>query len=250
MSYYNQNKYKSVSYPHASRPNATVASSGCGVCCMSMIVEGLTGQAWPPKQSAAYSISVGARASSGTDMARLGAQISKKFSLPYKTTSDVNMLAEALKGGAWAIANVGGDRTGYTGLFSDAGHYIVVRGIWGGKFIIWDPGYYVGKFNKAGRNGKVTISGNDIYVLPLYLDQDCSSRAPRYYIFEEDNMITQDQFDKMMDNYLAARDKLPASSWAKGIFTQAKTEGITDGSAPRGLVTKEEAAAMIMRAQK
>ncbi|MEA4921603.1 MAG: C39 family peptidase [Clostridiaceae bacterium] len=249
MSYHNQFSYKTIPYPHASRPDATVATSGCGVCCMSMVVEGIMGEAWPPKQSAAYSISVGARASTGTDMALLGHKTADKFELEHKTSSNVNVLTEALQNGAWAIANVGGDRAGYTGLFSDAGHYIAVRGIKDGKFIVWDPAYYVGKFNKAGRAGKVTVSGSDIYVLPEYLDKDCSNRAPRYYIFGEEAM-TQAQFNEMMNVYLESRDKLPLSSYAKEYVDKAKADGISDGTSPRNFATREEVITMIMRAKK
>lgn len=249
MSYHNQFSYKTIPYPHISRPDATVATSGCGVCCMSMVVEGIMGEAWPPKQSAAYSISVGARASTGTDMALLGHKTSDKFGIGHKTSSNVNTLIEALQNGAWAIANVGGDRAGYKGLFSDGGHYIVVSGIKDGKFIVWDPGYYAGKFNKAGRTGKVTVRGNDIYVLPEYLDKDCSNRSPRYYIFEEEPM-TQAQFNEMINVYLESRDKLPVSGFAKENVDKAKAEGISDGTSPHSFATREEVITMIIRAQK
>lgn len=251
MSYYNQNDYAAIPYPHATRPNATVKSSGCGVCCMSMVVEGLTGQKWGPKDSAAYSISIGARASDGTDMATLSRETAKKFSLEYKITSDINGVVQAVKDGAWAIANVGGDRGNYTGLFSDGGHYVVVAAITGGKFIIWDPNLYAGKFNKSGRVGKVTVKGNDIYCVPEYLDRDCENRSPRYYIFKEEPMkeYTQEDFDKMMENWRARQGEKPESLWSRleGAWARLRAKGIVDGKAPRAEVTREELAAILDR---
>lgn len=248
MSYYNQLNYKNVPYPHAAHPAATVATSGCGVCCMSMVVEGLTGKKWGPKESAAYSISIGARASGGTDVAKLGREAAKKFGLVYSTTSDVNKLVEKIKGGAWAIANVGGDRSGYVGLFSDAGHYIVVKGIAAGRFTIWDPMMYANKFNQAGRAGKVTVAGNDIYCIPAFLDQDCSNRSPRYYIFEEEPM-TQEEFNKMMDKWLESRAQLPESDWSKseGAWARFTKKKIVNGENPRSFPTREEMIAVLDR---
>lgn len=65
----------------------------------------------------------------------------------------------------------------------------------------------------------------------------------------EDEM-TQEQFDKMMDNYLAKRAKMPASAWATKELAEAQKAGITDGKRPRDFVTREEAAAMVVRATK
>ncbi|GEM_PF-107065 len=187
MGYYNQNNYTSVPYPSSAYPDATVKSGGCGVCCASMVVEELTGKKWPPNQSAAYSIAVGARVSGGTDMKRLAACISKDFGLCHQTTSNIDILMEHLSKGM-AIVNVGGNRAGYVGLFSDSGHFITAAGMKAGKMVIHDPGYYGGKFSKAGRAGKVAISGNEIYVDPALLDKDAENRSPKYYLFyKEDN---------------------------------------------------------------
>lgn len=67
---------------------------------------------------------------------------------------------------------------------------------------------------------------------------------PRY---EEDDM-TQEQFNKMMDTYLAERGKTAVSSALKAEFEAAKKEGITDGSKPNGLCTRAQAAVMVYRA--
>ena len=48
----------------------------------------------------------------------------------------------------------------------------------------------------------------------------------------------------------AARDKLPASDWAKAGLEQAKAAGITDGTRPRGFATREEVALMVAAGKK
>jgi len=188
--YYNQNKYANVPYPAPGYPDATVKSGGCGVCCASMIVEGLTGQAFPPETSAAYAIKAGARVPGGTDMRLLGTCLSRDFELICRKSDRAEELLAHLGSGGWAVANVGGDREGYTGLFSDAGHYVVARGTASdGRVCVWDPGKYEGKYSKPGRKGKVTVSGDDCLVDVSYLDADCANRSPRYYLFgKEKNM--------------------------------------------------------------
>lgn len=72
----------------------------------------------------------------------------------------------------------------------------------------------------------------------------------------EGDDMTQDQWDAMMENYLARRAKQSASTWATdktaqhptGIMEEAKAKGITDGSRPQADATREEVAAMILAA--
>lgn len=66
--------------------------------------------------------------------------------------------------------------------------------------------------------------------------------------YEEDDIVTQADFDKMMDNYLERRGEKPASGWAGELLQQAKSAGITDGSRPQSFATREEVAVMILNA--
>ena len=155
-------------------------------------------------------------------------------------------MLEALNAGAWVIANTGGDRSGYTGLFSNGGHYVTIRGIKDGKLMVCDPGYYPGKFDRPGRKGRVSITSDGICVLPEQLDEDCKNRSPKYYLFEEAEM-TQEQFDKMMESYLAKRGEKGDSEWAKDAVEKAAATGISDGARPRAFATREEVMSMILR---
>ena len=67
---------------------------------------------------------------------------------------------------------------------------------------------------------------------------------------EMEEYMTQAEFNKMMDTYLAQRrvDSTP-STWAKDTWELAKKQGITDGSGPHGLCTREEVVALIERSR-
>lgn len=67
---------------------------------------------------------------------------------------------------------------------------------------------------------------------------------------EMEEYMTQDDFNKMMDTYLAQKraEKNP-STWAKDTWELAKKQGITDGSGPHGLCTREEVVALIERSR-
>ena len=67
---------------------------------------------------------------------------------------------------------------------------------------------------------------------------------------EMEEYMTQSEFNKMMDTYLAQKrvDSTP-STWAKGAWELAKKQGITDGSGPHGLCTREEVVALIERSR-
>lgn len=75
-------------------------------------------------------------------------------------------------------------------------------------------------------------------------------RADTAKEMEEDDMITQEQFDAMMDNWLKRREEEGVSSWARSILSRAVADGITDGTRPRSFATREECAVMICNGTK
>ena len=239
MIYYNQNNYSNYKYPSSSNPNATIKTGGCGVTVMAMIVSNMTTTKLTPPECAKISINNGARVSGGTNMIKLSKVICNKYPLTYSTTSDESVLINHIKSGGMAVANVGGDRKGWTGVFSDSGHYIVVCGYnsSNNKFTIMDPGYYNGKFSKTGRRGRVTVSGNYCYTTPDVLNSDTYSRSPSYYLFSkegnnqigDDEEMTQDQFNKMMDNYLANLSKKDPQDWSWTARQWSESNGIIKG---------------------
>lgn len=65
---------------------------------------------------------------------------------------------------------------------------------------------------------------------------------------EMEEYVTQEQFDTMMDNYLERLRTKTVSSWAEAYWEAAKKQGLTDGTAPQGLATRQEVIALIERA--
>lgn len=150
-----------------------------------MVVENLTGKQFSPEDAARLAISVGARVSTGTDMSVLSSVIASDFKLKLLTTNRVDVLTERLYDGAVAIVNVGGDRAGYKGIFSDGGHYIVAAGMYKDKVIIADSNMYDGKYSFLYRKKVVEVIGNCLLASPETVDKDASNRSPRYYIFSK-----------------------------------------------------------------
>lgn len=211
--YFNQNNYANVPYPSPTLPKATVKSGGCGAVSASMIVSNLTHQTVDPKAMAAFAIKKGARVDGGTDMNVLANALSKDYGLPFTTTNDEDTLVAHLKSGGMAVANVGGNRSGYTGVFSDGGHFIVVAGLnASGEAIVLDPGYYWGKFTKMGRAGKVTVHGNQCFCKISVLAADTSNRSPSYWLFSRKEVDEvpewmQKLMNEAIDLELIAKDK-------------------------------------------
>lgn len=62
----------------------------------------------------------------------------------------------------------------------------------------------------------------------------------------EDTM-TQEQFNSMMDTYLAQLREQKVSDWGKAAWNKATTSGIFDGTAPQAPLTREQAALVLDR---
>ena len=75
-----------------------------------------------------------------------------------------------------------------------------------------------------------------------------------YYKKEKDVLdMTEAELTKLIDARIAAvlkGDGTQVSNWAKDELTEAKALGITDGSRPQGYTTRQETAAMVLRAIK
>lgn len=148
-----------------------------------MVVENLTDMSLPPPEAAKYAIACGARVSGGTDMKRLSQCLAEDFGLTVRTTDDVDELLAHLKQNGIAVANVGGDRPGYKGVFSDGGHYLVALCLApDGRVALADPGLYAGKYQKPHRRAAEAVGGL-VYAQPDALDKDAQNRSPRFTLF-------------------------------------------------------------------
>lgn len=84
------------------------------------------------------------------------------------------------------------------------------------------------------------------YCLPDY-----ASKATKQ-TEEEDETVTYEQWKAFMDQYRKEQSAKAASSWAQnaGTLDQAKAAGISDGTRPQDLLTREEGMAMALGAMK
>lgn len=103
---------------------------------------------------------------------------------------------------------------------------------WDGKHITTIDGN-TGTSNEAN-GGKVMRRRRDKkYIVGAY--------RPAY---EEEETLTQLQFDNLMADWLARQSERPESPWGK--MPEAKRLGITDGTRPQSFATREEVATMIL----
>lgn len=231
--YYRQSDYGNIPYPARGYESATVKSGGCGVCVMAMALDDLLGTASDIRALAKYAIDCGARVPGGTDMNIFCRAVTADHGFDYRAGNSVDDLPGALSDGAVIIANVGGDRPGYTGLFSMGGHYVYCHAMAGGRLTVWDPGYYSGKFSKPGRQGKVEIDFPDIYVSPVYLDRDTENRRPRYHILSNPSAPVWKEEDEMVYNTL---EEVP--QWGQPTIAKLLEKGFLQGDG-RGLALNE-----------
>lgn len=97
-----------------------------------------------------------------------------------------------------------------------------------------------GDFNEANGGAVMRRRRHKKYIVGAY--------RPDY---EEEEEMTQEQFDAMMENYLARqKQKEPTAKWMLDGIERAKQAGISDGSSPLGLCTRAEAMMMAAAAKK
>lgn len=178
MNFYCQLDYRHIAYPSPSSPNGNIADNGCGVCCVSMIVETLKGVDYPPEECAVFAKACGAREGFGTDMAIFAPAIEKKWGIKIERTENPQVALEFLqekKG--FVIANTLGDREGWTGVFSNSRHYVVVASAEGTTVEVWDPMLNPGRYDIPGRKGKVKLDGFRAYADFTIIENDCLGRV-------------------------------------------------------------------------
>lgn len=119
------------------------------------------------------------------------------------------------------------------------------------------PGLFVQRSGHIGiyiGGGKVIESmGHRYGVVKTDLkDRDFThwGQIPYIEYKEDEDTVTQEQFNTMMENYLTARGKKAAASWAKDIVSEAKAEGISDGTRPQAFATRQEVMGMLLNAKK
>ena len=189
MKYFNQLDYPHIPYPtDTGKPDSrfhglSIKETGCGLCSLAMMVDQLTTKTISLKRLVSISQKHNANHHPGTDMKILGPVVAKMFDLDYSETNSVNKAVQHLKNGGSVIANVGGDREGYTGVFSHGGHYILLLSADKDSVCVLDPSYKEGKYEEPGRQGNVRVDPPFAWCSPELLAKETDNRNPGFYLF-------------------------------------------------------------------
>ena len=181
--------YRDVPFSHnldgggAPPDKSNIAAAGCGICVACMVVENLTLANFSIEECIETAYQAGATRKPGTEMSKLGPAVAERFGLTYSGTCDVEELKAHLAAGGMAVANSGGDREGYTGVFTHGGHYVLVVSGNADEACILDPSMREGKYDEPERIGKVRVHRGFAYCSWNVLAEDCSNRSPSFHLF-------------------------------------------------------------------
>lgn len=192
MKYINQLEHRDIPYRtrvkmenvEESKKNTNIASSGCGLCSICMMLDLLTNQTLTLEEAVQISYDCVANHSPGTDMQILAPVIAERFGLECSNTSDLDEAIRHLQNGGQIVVHVRIPEEGKLGLFTKGGHYMSIISTDGKEFCILDPSYTPEKYHIPEREGKV----NDKNAPFLYCDVDTvhaetRKDGPKYYLF-------------------------------------------------------------------
>lgn len=139
----------------------TIAGSGCALCSAVMIADRLhVGDgSFGIEEARQLSYDCGANLKAGTLGGVFMEAFAKKFDLDYMRTSDLEEARRCLRTGGAVGILVSGDHDDYHGVFSDRWmHWMaVVAEERDGRFLLLDPAYEEGAYEKGDRKGKVEV---------------------------------------------------------------------------------------------
>ena len=156
--YYNQADPRWASHPYPSQelPGATIKSGGCGVTCAAMVVSS-SKEIVRPDTMGDIARENGFRPNGGTAWG-LFQYVADRWGLETREVKSSYEALQACKDGYFVVILCS------AGLWTTGGHYILAVGARGDQIEIYDPYLYTGKFNRNGRQGKVSVEGNSCFV--------------------------------------------------------------------------------------
>ena len=212
-------RWKNTDYS-APGEKTTIGRAGCGPTCAAMLIETMTGKTFTPADACAWALKKGYKAPNhGTYYSYFVPQF-QAFNIKCERLNTVNLYGnsysaiharafELLKQGYYIIACMG------KGNWTSSGHYIVV---W------WEDGKV--RINDPASKAENRING----------DPETFRAQVKYYWLvdareynKEEHKVTQDQFDKMMDNWLSRKVEEPASDWSQEHRDWAEQNGLIAG---------------------
>lgn len=192
MNYINQLEYEHIPYPTRIMDEAyapygkptTVKSSGCGLCSVCMAIDLLTDTSFDIADCVLISMECSANHSTGTDMNVLGPVISEKFGIEYSKTSDTQEAIAHLRRGGVIVVHVGIPEGKEIGLFTKAGHYMLIISTDGEEFCFLDPSYTPEKYTIHERAGRVnTANAPYLYCNVQTMESETKPGKVRYHMF-------------------------------------------------------------------
>lgn len=189
MRYLNQKNYGHIPYVHdvshggVPESRRSVATSGCGLCCLCMMVDRLTTRKLEIDECVRWSEECGANVIIGTRMAILGPLVAEQYGLEFSSSNRIEDLLDTLRNGGCGIVNVGGDHNDHTGIFSHGGHYILALYADQEDICILDPSYTADKYSADYFQDKVKVSVPFLYCTPEVLASDCTNKEIPYFLF-------------------------------------------------------------------
>ncbi len=190
MLYLNQYDYRHVPYITRTKDDSVtnkvydVARSGCGLCCVCMMIDALTTKHLPIEECVKLSEGCGANHSAGTDMSMLGPVVAERYALDYRSTDDLDEMIRHLQAGGAVIVHVKRLPEDEVGLFTKSGHYMSVIATDGKKVCFLDPSYTPEKYHLPEREGKVDDTDAPfLYCHKETLHVHTAWNRPKYHLF-------------------------------------------------------------------
>ena len=189
MLYLNQLNYGHLTYIHNTLNGGppegrnTVKTSGCGLCCASMVVDQLTDKTLPIEDCVRLSEETGANRWIGTSMKVLGKALSERYEIDFSYTNDIEEAISCLEKGGRVIVLVGGAREGYADLFTKRAHYMLLLSYDGEEFCILDPSLSETKYTEEGRAGRVRVKEPFLFASKEEIVLAAEEQKTRYFLF-------------------------------------------------------------------
>lgn len=214
-------RWANVPYTITGDRSQTIGTSGCGPTCAAMVIAALRDAKMTPVEACSYAIARKYRTkNSGTSwaffLAILGA-----YKIPVRQTGSAEIAVSALKENKMVICCAS------KGIWTSSGHFVLGYGIENGKVLIHDP------------NSEKTY--REYAELGIFKQQ-----MIQFWIIEEE-MMNEEKVRAIVKEILDGKGT-KASASLDDEWDEAKARKITDGTNPKGYATREQVAAMIVRA--
>lgn len=218
--------------------NATIGKAGCGITCAAMVIASLADASVTPADTAKWSMAHGYKAyRQGTYYSYFVPQL-KVYGIKCEQMNGASVYhgrggarginasaADAVENGDWVICAMG------VGDWTRSGHFVLWYGMDDGYALILDP-----NSKKASRRKA-----------PLAKFQ---YQVKFYFRVEVEEVVKQEDFNKMMDTWLVQRGLKAPGDWSRPARDWAYEQGIMTGGAYMRPITREEACQVLYQYDK